>query len=67
VTYALMGDLDKAIGSFSAAQTGPPGVPLLNAMAQAYEQKGETAKAIEALRRSPQRPDQRTAPPTSSG
>jgi hypothetical protein len=35
-------------------------VALLNAMAQAYEQKGDTAKAADALRRSlAQRPDQK--------
>ena len=44
----------------AAAKAGPPSVALLNAMAQAYEQKGENAKAAEALRRSlSQRPDQK--------
>jgi len=61
VTLAMQGDLDKAIASFeAAARAAPPGVALLNAMAQAYEQKGETAKAADALRRSlAQRPDQK--------
>jgi len=61
VTMAMQGDLDKAIADFeAAAKAAPPSVALLNAMAKAYEQKGETAKAVDALRRSlAQRPDQK--------
>lgn len=61
VTLAMQGDIDKAIASFeAAAKAAPPSVALLNALAQGYEQKGETAKAIDALRRSlAQRPEQK--------
>ena len=61
VTLAMQGDIDKAIASFeAAAKAAPPSVALLNTMAQAYEQKGETAKAADALRRSlAQRPAQK--------
>jgi tetratricopeptide (TPR) repeat protein len=61
VAQAMQGQIDKAIATFeTAARSGTPSVALLNAMAQAYEQKGETAKAADALRRSlAQRPDQK--------
>ena len=60
VLSAIQGQIDEAIGFFEkAAGTAPPSVALLNSMAQAYEQKGELARAAEALRRSlQQRPDQ---------
>jgi tetratricopeptide (TPR) repeat protein len=60
VTWAVQGDIDKAIDAFERAEkAGPPSVALLNSLAQAYEQKGELPKAADALRRSlAQRPDQ---------
>jgi tetratricopeptide (TPR) repeat protein len=60
VVEALQQHYDQAIADFEkAAAAGPPSVALLNAMAQAYEQKGDRARAAEALRRSlQQRPDQ---------
>lgn len=60
VTWAVQGDMAKAIESFEKAEkSGTPTVPLLNVLAQAYEAKGENAKAADALRRSlAQRPDQ---------
>lgn len=60
VVSALQGKIDAAIGFFEkAAATGPPSVALLNSMAQAYEEKGDLARAAEALRRSlKDRPDQ---------
>jgi tetratricopeptide (TPR) repeat protein len=60
VVSAMQGKIDEAIGFFEkAAATGPPSVALLNSMAQAYEQKGDLARAAEALRRSlKDRPDQ---------
>ncbi len=60
VVNALSGQIDKAIESFEhAAKTAPPSVALLNAMAQAYEQKGDLPKAAAALRQSlQQRPNQ---------
>jgi predicted Zn-dependent protease len=56
----MQGKIDDAIGFFEkAAATGPPSVALLNSMAQAYEQKGDLARAAEALRQSlKDRPDQ---------
>jgi tetratricopeptide (TPR) repeat protein len=61
VAQAMQGHLDKAIASFeAAARATAPSVALLNAMARAYEEKGEPAKAADALRRSlAQRPDQK--------
>jgi len=60
VVSAMQGKIDDAIGFFEkAAATGPPSVALLNSMAQAYEQKGDLARAAEALRQSlKDRPDQ---------
>src|SRR6185503_14901798 len=60
VLSAIQGNIDEAIGFFEkAAGTAPPSVALLNSMAQAYEQKGDFARAAEALRRSLRdRPDQ---------
>jgi tetratricopeptide (TPR) repeat protein len=60
VVEAMQQHYDAAIADFEkAAKTGPPSVALLNAMAQAYEEKGDKARAAEALRRSlQQRPDQ---------
>jgi tetratricopeptide (TPR) repeat protein len=60
VVEAMQQHYDAAIADFEkAAKAGPPSVALLNAMAQAYEEKGDKARAAEALRRSlQQRPDQ---------
>jgi tetratricopeptide (TPR) repeat protein len=60
VVEAMQNHYDEAIADFEkAAKAGPPNVALLNAMAQAYEEKGDKTRAAEALRRSlQQRPDQ---------
>lgn len=63
VALALDGKPAEAIPFFErVGQSGAPSVGLLNALAQAYQETGQTAKAVAALERSlrlqPKQPDQ---------
>lgn len=59
-TYAMQGQIDKALDYFQrSAKAGPPNHAVYNAIAQAYEEKGDPQHAVEALRLSLQiRPNQ---------
>jgi Flp pilus assembly protein TadD len=64
VSWALEGKHDQAIDLFQQAErAGSPNVVVLNALAQAYEEKGDAARAVEYLQRSlavqPKQPERR--------
>ncbi len=64
-TYAMQGQIDKALEYFQRAErtAAAPNHALYNALAQAYEEKGQLERAAEALRHSlqikPGQPDRR--------
>jgi tetratricopeptide (TPR) repeat protein len=63
IALAMQGKSSEAIPFFEqAGRAGPPTVGLLNALAKAYQETGQTPKAIQALQRSlalqPSQPDQ---------
>ncbi len=66
VSFAIEGRLDEAIEQFhNAERVGPSTHPLLNALAQAYEEKGLLNRSADYLRRSlalhADQPDRRAA------
>ncbi len=66
VSYAIEGRIDRAIEIFQQAeQAGQPSHALLNALAQAFEEKKDFERAADYLRRSlalrPDQPDRRAA------
>jgi tetratricopeptide (TPR) repeat protein len=63
---AMQGRMDAAIDLLHQAErTGPPNFALFNALAQAYQEKGDLARAAEYLKRSlqarPNQPDRQAA------
>jgi Flp pilus assembly protein TadD len=66
IALAMDGKPSEAIPFFERAETSGPATPgLLNALARAYQETGQTAKAVAALQRSlkvrPQQPEQEKA------